>query len=92
MVEALLLHAGRATLNLGTDVPLDQVVAAVERSGVATVALSFSACYARNSIRDDLAELADRLPRGIGIWVGGEGVRRLRRLPPSVEHMCLQTL
>jgi hypothetical protein len=43
MAEALLIHAGRAALNLGTEVPLDQIVAAAERSGVKTVALSRSA-------------------------------------------------
>jgi methanogenic corrinoid protein MtbC1 len=92
MAEALLIHAGRATLNLGTDVPLDQIIAAVERSGVSAVALSFSACYARNSVRDHLEELADRLPQGVGIWIGGEGVRRLRRLPPSVEKKSLESI
>lgn len=92
MAEALLIHAGRATLNLGTDVPLDQIIAAVERSGVSVVALSFSACYARNSVRAHLEELADRLPQGVGIWVGGEGVRRLRRLPPSVEKKSLESI
>ncbi len=92
MVEALLIHAGRATLNLGTDVPLDQIIAAVERSGVSAVALSFSACYARHSIRDHLEELADRLPQGVGIWIGGEGARRLRRLPPSVEKKSLESI
>jgi len=92
MAEALLLHAGRATLNLGTDVPLDQIVAAVGRSAVSTVALSFSACYSRGSIRDDLEELADRLPRDVGIWIGGEGVRRLRRLPPVVEMKSLESI
>lgn len=45
MAEALLIHADRAPRNLGADVPLDQIVTAVERSGVSTVALSFSACY-----------------------------------------------
>jgi len=92
MAEALLLHAGRATLNLGTDVPLDQIVAATERSAVSTVALSFSACYARGSIRDDLEELADHLPRGVRIWIGGAGVRRLKRLPPSVERKSLESI
>lgn len=47
MAEVLLMQAGTATSNLGTDVPLEQIVAAAERSGVSTVALSFSACYAR---------------------------------------------
>ena len=92
MVEALLWHAGTATLNLGTDVPMDQVVAAAQRTGVATVALSFSACYPRGSIRSDLEELAARLPGGVTIWIGGTGVRRLSRLPPSVQRMSLDAL
>jgi len=92
MAEALLLHACRATLNLGTDVPLDQIVAAAERSAVSTVALSFSACYARGSIRDDLEQLADHLPRGVRIWIGGAGVRRLKRLPPAVERKSLGSI
>ncbi|MBW9271484.1 MAG: MerR family transcriptional regulator, partial [Candidatus Thiodiazotropha sp. (ex. Lucinisca nassula)] len=36
MAEALLINSGRATLNLGTDVPLDEIVTAAERSGVST--------------------------------------------------------
>ncbi|MEW8209028.1 MAG: MerR family transcriptional regulator [Candidatus Thiodiazotropha taylori] len=92
MAEALLINSGRATLNLGTDVPLDEIVTAAERSGVSTVALSFSGCYTRNTIRDDLEELAERLPRAVRIWIGGDGVRRLRRLPPSVEIMSLESI
>jgi len=56
------------------------------------VALSFSACYARGSIRADLEELADRLPRGVALWIGGAGVQRLRRLPPSVMKKPLDSL
>jgi len=92
MAEALLVHAGRGTLNLGTDVPLDQVVTAVERSGVKTVALSFSACYARGSIRADLSELVARLPSGVSVWIGGAGAQRLRGLPPSVVKKSLDSL
>ena len=43
MAEARLWQAGNVTLNLGTDVPMDQIVAAAKRTGVTTVALSFSA-------------------------------------------------
>jgi MerR family transcriptional regulator, light-induced transcriptional regulator len=92
MAEALLIHAGRATLNLGTEVPLDQIVAAAERSGVKTVALSFSACYARGSVRDDLEEVAERLPPSVEVWIGGAGVQRLRRLPPSVNRKSLDSI
>jgi len=92
MVEALLRHAGSATLNMGTDVPMDQIVSAVERSGVLTVALSFSACYPRGPIRAHLDELANRLPPGVEVWIGGAGVRRLSQLPSSVTRKTLDSL
>ena len=92
MAEALLWQAGTATLNLGTDVPMDQIVSAAKRTGVTTVALSFSACYPRGSIRGDLEELATHIPEGIAIWIGGAGVGRLSRLPPSVQRMSLGAL
>ena len=92
MAEALLWHAGRATLNLGTDVPMDQIVAALRRTGVQTVALSFSACYPRGPVRDHLRELAARLPSDVNVWIGGAGVWRLRKLPPSVQRISLDAL
>jgi len=92
MVEALLWHEGRATLNLGTEVPVDQLLAAVQRSGARTVALSFSACYSRTSLRADITELAARLPPGTALWVGGAGAQGLRRLPPAVVKKSLESL
>lgn len=92
MVEALLRHSGVATLNLGPNIPMDQIVAAVERTRVSAVALSFSASYPRGSIRTDLQELASRLSPGVEVWIGGEGVRRLPRLPPSVVRKSLNDL
>lgn len=92
MAEALLWSSGRATLNLGTDVPMDQIIAAADRTGIDVVALSFSAAYPRGQVRTHLSELAGRLPQGLTVWIGGEGVRRLPRLPPSVVRMSLESL
>lgn len=92
MVEALLRGSATSTLNLGTDIPLDQIVAAVHRAGVSTVGLSFSSCYPRGSIGPDLEELASRLPPDVTIWIGGEGVAQLRRLPSSVVRKSLDSL
>lgn len=92
LVEALLRQAGSATLNLGADVPLDQIVAAAQRTGVTTVVLSFSACYPRGPIRAHLEELAVRLPSGVHVWIGGAGVRRLQRLPPPIVKKDLESI
>jgi len=48
------------------------------------VALSFSACYPRGPVRDHLRELAECLPSGVSVWIGGAGLWWLRRLPASV--------
>ena len=92
MAEALLWHSGTATLNLGTDIPMDQVVAAAKRTGVSTVALSFSACYPRGPVRQHIQELTERLRREVTLWIGGAGVQRLTRLPPTVQRMSLDAL
>ena len=83
------LSGKRVLVRLGTDVPLDQVAAAVERSGVSAVALSFSACYARCLIRDNIGELVDRLRLRVALWIGDAGVQRL---PPLVQRMSLDAL
>lgn len=92
MVEALLWHGGTATLNLGADIPMDQIASAVQRSRVAAVALSFSACYPRGPIRAQLEELSERLPQDVEVWIGGSGVRRLSRLPETVVRKSLDSL
>ena len=92
MAEALIRHAGSATLNLGTDVPMDQIVAAARRKTIKAVALSFSACYPRGPVRAHIEELADRLPPGVAVWIGGAGVRRLPRLPSAVIRKTLDSL
>lgn len=46
-----------------------------------------------NHIRDDLQEMRDLMPDGVDIWIGGEGVRRLRKLPTGVtKFMSLEKL
>jgi len=55
-------------------------------------AISFSACYPRGPVRDHIEEIAERLPQGVTVWIGGAGVRRLPRLPTSVLRMSLDAL
>lgn len=92
MAEAILWHSRTPTLNLGADVPVDQIVAAVERSGVSALALSFSACYPRGPLAVHLAELRALLPPQLTVWIGGAGVQHLRRLPPGVVKKTLESL
>ncbi|MEA3277911.1 MAG: methyltransferase domain-containing protein [Pseudomonadota bacterium] len=83
MAEALLCHSGTQTLNLGTGVPMDQIIAGVDRMGMSTVALSFSASYPRGPIRSHLVELCDRLPRGVAVWIGAWRSAGVTRQEPA---------
>ncbi len=84
MVEAMLASRGVAAINLGGEVPMDQVKNAVEQYHADTLGITFSAAYPYKHIRPHLIELRDLLPADVAIWTGGEGVYRLRKLPAGV--------
>ena len=84
MVEALLVSHGVAAINLGGEVPMDQIKNAVEQCEADTLGITFSAAYPYKHIRPHLIELRDLLSADVAIWAGGEGVYRLRKLPAGV--------
>jgi len=92
MVDVLLHESGLATVNLGTEVPLEQVVQAVTQVNAGTVGLSFSSSYPYGQIRKDLLELRSRIPSDTAIWIGGGGAQRLKRFPPGVIRKELEQL
>ncbi len=63
---------------------MDQIVAAVEQFHADIVGITFSGAYQYKNIRAHLSELREFIPDDIEIWTGGEGVRRLRKLPVGV--------
>ncbi len=84
MVAAMLTSHGVATVNLGGEVPMDQIERAVTQFRADIVGITFSGAYQYKNIRPHLLELRALLPEDIEIWTGGEGVRRLRKLPAGV--------
>lgn len=84
MLSALLSSRGISTINLGGEVPMDQIGRAVEQFRAEIVAITFSGCYQYANIRTHLLELRAFIPDEVDIWTGGEGVRRLRKLPAGV--------
>ena len=85
MVAALLSSRGITTINLGAEVPMEQISHAVNRFRADTVGITFSGAYQYKNIRSHLAELRQLIPDDVDIWTGGEGVRRLRKLPAGVS-------
>jgi DNA-binding transcriptional MerR regulator/methylmalonyl-CoA mutase cobalamin-binding subunit len=84
MLSAILSTRDVSTINLGGEVPMDQIARAVEQFRADIVAITFSGSYQYNTIRSDLLELRTFIPNDVDIWTGGEGVRRLRKLPAGV--------
>jgi DNA-binding transcriptional MerR regulator len=84
MVAAMLSSHGVVTINIGAGVPMDQIGRAVEQFNVDIVGITFSGAYQYKNIRPHLIELRELIPDDIEIWTGGEGVRRLRKLPVGV--------
>ena len=85
MVAALLSSRGITTINLGSEVPMEQISHAVNRFQADTVGITFSGAYQYKNIRSHLGELRQLIPDDVDIWTGGEGVRRLRKLPAGVS-------
>src|SRR5690606_22623378 len=52
------------------------------------VALSFSAAFPQRQVLPLLQQLRGLLPRGLEIWAGGAGVRRLK---PRLDGVLLMT-
>jgi methanogenic corrinoid protein MtbC1 len=90
MVAAMLSSHGLSIINIGGEVPMDQIVAAVEQFRAEILGLTFSGAYQYKNIRPHLIELRELLPEDVEIWTGGEGVSRLRKLPNGVTRF--QTL
>jgi len=84
MVAAMLSSHGVSTINIGAEVPMDQIGHAVEQFHADIVGITFSGAYQYKNIRPHLIELRELIPDDIEIWTGGEGVRRLRKLPVGI--------
>ena len=98
MASAILASENVASINLGVEVPLDQLVRATEKFKPDVVGLTFSAAYHYGSVRSNLLELRERLPETTKIWAGGASMLRIRKLPfgivkiTSLDELPIATL
>ena len=84
MVSALLSSRNISVVNLGAEVPLDQLTSAVDRYEADILGVTFSGAYQYENIRSNINELRNSIPQGVDIWMGGEAVKRMRKLPLGV--------
>jgi hypothetical protein len=79
------MGAGANPIYLGPEVPVEDLLRAVERSGAAALALSVVRLPAAEAARS-LAALRAGLPGGVALWVGGSGARAVA-LPGGAERV-----
>jgi DNA-binding transcriptional MerR regulator len=79
------MGAGANPVYLGPEVPVEDLLHAVERSGAAALALSIVA-QPTGEVTGRLAALRAALPPHVHLWVGGTGAAALS-LPPGVERI-----
>ena len=63
---------------------MDQIGSAVKQFQADAVGITFSGAYPYQNIRPHLNGLRKLIADDVAIWTGGEGVRRLRKLPTGV--------
>ncbi len=63
---------------------MDQLTQTTKQYQVKSILLSFSGAYNSNGLCLELNELAERLADTISIYVGGAGVKRMRKMPKQI--------
>ncbi|MEH6651652.1 MAG: MerR family transcriptional regulator [Motiliproteus sp.] len=85
MVDLLLRAEGVETLSLGVETPIDQIIEACTDLQPQALALAFSAVQKRTAVIAALKELSDKIPEPLVLLAGGEGVSKLRAIPPRIR-------
>ena len=84
MAEAMLVLEGCRCIQLGAQLPLSDMLLAVQAHAADVLVLSFSSLLQPAQVLDAVAELRSRLPQSIELWVGGSNPALRRRLPDGV--------
>ena len=85
MAEAVLAESGAVTINIGNNIPLNNLTLAAISCKVDVVALSFSFAHPARDVLPTLLHFRRLLPPQIQIWAGGAGISVLRRKPKGVK-------
>jgi methanogenic corrinoid protein MtbC1 len=97
MAAVTALGAGANPVYLGADLPMDELLAAVDVAGALVVALSFVSMPVEQAIRS-IAAIRAALPPEVHLWIGGAaaseaeppaGVERLATLKDLEQRVAL---
>ena len=85
MAELTLRQQGCRTINLGPEMPLDELVTAAQAYHASFIALSFSINMNRRQVVNALESLLELCSETMTVIAGGRGVASLRRLPLGIK-------
>jgi len=85
MAEAVLAEAGAVTINIGADIPINNLKLAAISCKADVVALSFSFAYPARDVFPTLTHFRHLLAPNIQIWAGGNGISKIRKRPKGVS-------
>ncbi len=85
MAEAMLSLEGCRCVQLGAQMPLGDILKAVQAHAADVLVLSFSPILQTAQVLDALTELRSRMPQTVAIWAGGSNPALRRRLPEGVR-------
>ena len=85
MAEAVLAEQGAATINIGSNLPMNNLKLAAISCKADVVALSFSFAYPVRDVFPTLTHFRHLLPSNIQIWAGGAGISTIRKRPKGVS-------
>lgn len=89
MAQCMLALEGCASVSLGVQTPLAEIVAAAEALRVEIVALGFSGSLGTRQVRDAVAGLRRELPPSTRLWLGGPVPDLQRRPLDGVELISM---
>jgi DNA-binding transcriptional MerR regulator len=85
MAEAVLAAQGAFTINIGSDIPLNNLKLAAISCKADVVALSFSFAHPARDVLPTLLHFRRLLPPNIQLWAGGAGISVIRKKPKGVK-------
>jgi len=85
MAEAVLADEGAVTINIGSDIPLNNLKLAAISCKAEVVAFSFSFAHPGRDILPTLLHFRRLLPTHIQIWAGGSGISVIRKRPKGIK-------
>jgi len=85
MANAVISSAGISCLRLPSHMPVDEIAECASAFRVRIAGISVSRYYPPRLLQDTIVELRRALPEDVELWFGGEGINKVRKMPPGTK-------